>query len=472
MKKLILSIIAVLFIGVTNCQPKEGYEISLVVKGLSDVNVLLAYHLGNRQYIKDSTRLDSNGAGIFGGETPLDQGVYIIILPDNRYFEFLITDDQYFKIETSNHDITGGLKFTGSAENSEFAAFQTEIASMYERADLLRQRVNMNRQNADSMKILETLSVEHETASKKLMNSAIEKHKGSFMASLIMAMQQVEVPEFKIPQVVSNIDSARWVLTHNYNKDHFFDNFDLTDERLLRSPVFHPKIEHYFRNVVLQFPDSLIRAIDKVLALAEGNKKTYQYISVFLFNHFRESTIMGHDAVMVRIADAVYLSGKAEWASAEFIDNLRKDIDRLRPSLIGNTGMNLTMETLNHGIVSLHNLKKEFIILYFWEPDCGHCNEMTPILLDYYVRNRDKGIEVFSVCTKPDRAAWEKYVKETSLTWINGWDPDRTTYYDFFYNITATPTVYILDKDKKIIAKKLPVESIEGFIESYRMQGR
>lgn len=472
MKKLILSIIAVLFIGVTNCQPKEGYEINLVVKGLSDVNVLLAYHLGNRQYIKDSTRLDINGSGIFSGETPLDHGVYIIILPDNNYFEFLITEDQHFKIETNSENITGAMKFTGSAENSDFASFQSEIAIQYERADLLRQRINQSRQNPDSLRVLETLSEEHEAATKKLMLDAIDKHRGSFMAALIMAMQQVEVPEFKIPQVVSNIDSARWIMTHNYNKDHFFDNFDLSDERLLRSPVFHPKIEHYFKSVVLQFPDSLNRAIDKVLALAEGNKKTYQYIAVFLFNHFRESTIMGHDAVMVKIADAVYLSGKADWATSEFIDNLRKDIDRLRPSLIGNIGMNLTMSTLEHGIVTLHNLNKDFIILYFWEPDCGHCKEVTPLLLDYYKRNRDNGVEVFSICTQPDRAIWEKYVKENNLVWINGWDPDRSTHYDFFYNITATPTVYILDKDKKIIAKKLPVESIEGFIESYRKQGR
>jgi thiol-disulfide isomerase/thioredoxin len=472
MKKLILSIIAVLSIGITNCQPKEGYEIHLIVKGLSDVDVLLAYHLGNKQYIKDSTRLDINGTGLFSGKTTLDQGVYIIILPDNNYFEFLVTEDQYFKIETTTSGMTEGVKFTGSAENTDFAEFQSAIASLYEKADLLRQRVNRNRQNPDSLKVLEALSVEHEAATRRLMLDAIDKHKGSFMASLIMAMQQVEVPVFDIPQVVSNIDSVRWIMNHNYNKDHFFDNFNLTDERLLRSPVFHPKIEHYFSNVVLQFPDSINRAIDKVLALAEGNKKTYQYIAVFLFNHFRESTIMGHDAVMVKIADAVYLSGKADWASQEFIDNLRKDIDRLRPSLIGNTGMDLTMTTLNHGVVTLHKLNREFIILYFWEPDCGHCKEMTPLLLDYYKRNRDKGIEVFSICTQPNRAIWEKYIEDNKLIWINGWDPDRSTHYDFFYNITATPTVYILDKDKKIIAKKLPVESVEGFIDSYRRQGR
>jgi thiol-disulfide isomerase/thioredoxin len=472
MKKLILSIIAVLSIGITNCQPKEGYEIHLIVKGLSDVDVLLAYHLGNKQYIKDSARLDINGTGLFSGKTTLDQGVYIIILPDNNYFEFLVTEDQYFKIETTTSGMTEGVKFTGSAENTDFAEFQSAIASLYEKADLLRQRVNRNRQNPDSLKVLEALSVEHEAATRRLMLDAIDKHKGSFMASLIMAMQQVEVPVFDIPQVVSNIDSVRWVMTYNYNKDHFFDNLDLSDERLLRSPVFHSRIDYYFTGVILQFPDSLIKAIDKVIALSSGNKKTFQYVAVYLFNHFRESTIMGHDAVMVKVADEIYLSGKADWASKDFIDNLRMDIDRLRPSLIGNQAINITMPTLAHGTVSLHSIKKEFIVLYFWEPDCGHCKDATPILRDFYNRNRDKGVEVLSVCTQTKRDLWLKYISDNNLEWINGWDPDRSTHYDFFYNVVSTPTIFILDKDKRIIAKKLPAESVEAFIESYRKYGR
>jgi thiol-disulfide isomerase/thioredoxin len=209
-----------------------------------------------------------------------------------------------------------------------------------------------------------------------------------------------------------------------------------------------------------------------VIALSSGNKKTFQYVAVYLFNHFRESTIMGHDAVMVKVADEIYLSGKADWASKDFIDNLRMDIDRLRPSLIGNQAINITMPTLAHGTVSLHSIKKEFIVLYFWEPDCGHCKDATPILRDFYNRNRDKGVEVLSVCTQTKRDLWLKYISDNNLEWINGWDPDRSTHYDFFYNVVSTPTIFILDKDKRIIAKKLPAESVEAFIESYRKYGR
>lgn len=470
MKKIISGIVLLFLSGMLYCQTEKGYNISLSVKGLSQSSVYLAYHLGNRQYIKDSVKLDMGGNSTFKGENKLDKGVYIIVLPGNRYFEFLMTDDQHFSISCETTDLAGSLRFAGSQENSSFAEYQRNLASRYRKSDELKGRLEANKQNPDSVKALTSMGKELEASTRSYMKEVTESNKGSFMSALILAMQPVVIPEFNIPST-ANRDSIQWVLGYNYNKDHFFDNFNLSDERLLRSPIFHSKLSYYFNDILLQLPDSIIKGVDKVLALSSGTAMTYQYTAVFLFNNFRESAIMGHDAVMVKIADEVYLSGKAEWASKEFIDNLRRDVDKIRPSLIGNQAINLTMETLEHGTVSLSGIKKEFTILYFWEPDCGHCVEATPMLRDYYLKNSNN-VEVLAICTQTDREKWQKYIKDNKLTWINGWDPDRVTHYDFFYNVVSTPTVFILDRNKKIIAKKLPIESIEGFIESYRKHGR
>ncbi len=108
----------------------------------------------------------------------------------------------------------------------------------------------------------------------------------------------------------------------------------------------------------------------------------------------------------------------------------------------------------------MYDIEKDFTILYFWEPNCGHCKEATPKLKEYYNKPKDYSVEVFAVCTISDKAAWSKYIEENNLTWINGWDPQRSTHYDFYYNVQSTPIVYILDRNKKIIAKKLAVEDI------------
>jgi thiol-disulfide isomerase/thioredoxin len=177
---------------------------------------------------------------------------------------------------------------------------------------------------------------------------------------------------------------------------------------------------------------------------------------------------MGHDAVMVKIADDIYLSGKADWVTKEFKADLRKQVDLIRPNLIGKKAENIVMDSYKGIFVSLYDVEKEFTILYFWEPDCGHCKEATPKLKAYYVKPKDYTMEVFAVCTTTDKDKWTKYIEDNKLTWINGWDPKRTSHFDFFYNIQSTPIIYILDKNKKIIAKKLGVDEIVPFIDNYR----
>ena len=105
MKKIISGIVLLFLSGMLYCQTEKGYNISLSVKGLSQSSVYLAYHLGNRQYIKDSVKLDMGGNSTFKGENKLDKGVYIIVLPGNRYFEFLMTDDQHFSISCETTEI-------------------------------------------------------------------------------------------------------------------------------------------------------------------------------------------------------------------------------------------------------------------------------------------------------------------------------------------------------------------------------
>jgi len=128
----------------------------------------------------------------------------------------------------------------------------------------------------------------------------------------------------------------------------------------------------------------------------------------------------------------------------------------------------LIMRSFAGHYVSLYDVKAEFTILYFWEPDCGHCKESTPKLKEYYDLNKSSGIEVFAVCTQFDREKWEEYIVSHSLSWINGWDPERLSRFDFMYNVDSTPIIYILDREKKIIAKRLSVEDVAPFIDSYR----
>jgi thiol-disulfide isomerase/thioredoxin len=291
----------------------------------------------------------------------------------------------------------------------------------------------------------------------------------NLLSLLVKSIIPLEIPEPVIPEGSPNPDSIRWYFRYNYNKDHFWDNIDLTDNRILRTPILHSRLETFFSNIVIQSPDSINKEIDKLIKKCEPQYDMFQYVSVFLFNKYRSSEIMGHDAVLYKIAKEIYLSGKADWVSDQFLSDLEREVELMGNSLIGMRGKDLVMNSYSNFYVSLYDIKKEFTILYFWEPNCGHCKTTTPKLIEYYTEAKDDDVEIFAVCTTDNKEEWETYIQDNNITWINGWDPDRTTHFDYYYNVRSTPLIYILDREKRIIAKKLAVEDLASFISNYKL---
>jgi hypothetical protein len=70
------------------------------------------------------------------------------------------------------------------------------------------------------------------------------------------------------------------------------------------------------------------------------------------------------------------------------------------------------------------------------------------------------------VYTQGDKTEWLEYIHDKGYEdWINVWDAYNLTNFRFFYNIYSTPTIYLLDKDKKIIAKRIGAETLKSLLE-------
>ena len=447
---------------------QTGHSVGVNINGTSETKIRLAYHLGNEQYIKDSLTTDKGGNGKFTSSEKLSPGVYMIVLPGNTFFEFLVGEDQFFDIICDLKDPAGTLAFRGSDENERFLEYQRKWKSLQEEAIALNEKLKAaTSSGGETAELKQQLSLQEKKMKQYLLGTS-EDNKGTLLGAIARSIIPVDPLVPKIPAGTANPDSISRLWSYLYFKDHFFDNIDFTQLGLIRSPVLGAKLEQFFSQVVIQMPDSINKEADKILEMSEKNKDMFQYVAVWLLNRYATSEIMGHDAVVVHLADRVYLSGKAPWASQEYISDLAKRVDRLRPNLIGQKATEMVMSSFTGFYVSLYDVKAEFTIVYFWEPDCGHCKEATPKLKTFYDENKSKGIEVFAVCTQTDREKWENYIAEHGLSWINGWDPQRLSRFDYFYNVESTPLIYILDRDKKIIAKRLSVEDIGPFIENYR----
>jgi len=109
----------------------------------------------------------------------------------------------------------------------------------------------------------------------------------------------------------------------------------------------------------------------------------------------------------------------------------------------------------------------EYTLLYFWEADCSHCQKSTPQLYDVFLKYREKDVKVVAVHvinSVEGKEKWVDFVNEHQMyDWINGWSPYNNDFRKQ-YNLQSFPQLFLLDKDKKIIAKSLAPEQVDEIL--------
>ncbi len=468
MKKLIklLPLVFVLFFLTTKTFA-DGYKIKIKINGLKDTTLYLGYHFGDKNFVLDTIKVNNRGEGVFEGKKDLKGGIYIIILPEKSFFEILIDKDQNFSIETDTslkaENYVKNMKIKGSEENKQFNDYQKFMMNESKKVGKLRKKMHSKNENKDSVKIYEQEIKDVDKEVKAKWGAIVKNDPNALLSKIISSLNEVVVPDAPVDSKGNKIDS---LFEYHYYKNHFFDNIDFSDARLLRTPILYYKLNQYFSRVVVQIPDSIDVEAEKIIEKSKANKDVFQYVLQFIFNYANSSQIMGMDKVFVFLADKYYLTGQATWVDSSFVKKIRDRVNELKPNLIGNTAPELKMNTYDGKYVSLHQVKAKYTILVFWDPDCGHCKKDVPKLHDLYEKYWKKGVEVFAVYTQVDLKKWTKFIEDKGLTdWVNVYDPYNFSNFRSKYNVVSTPLIYILDKDKKIIAKRIDTETVKKILE-------
>ncbi len=444
----------------------QGTNIQFQIKGMPEGKdeVILAHYYGDKQYIDDTIRVDASGRGTIEADTLLPQGIYMVVLEQSNYFELLIGNDQQFSFNTHANDFVGSTKFEGSEVNEGFQEYQRFMLKQNNQSMVLRNRIQEVANKPDSLQLVKAKLNILDQEVKQKWDELEQKYPNTMLSVLIDGMRNPEIPEFEIDPEIENKDSARWFLSYNYNKQHFWDNIDFSDQRLLYTPVFHRRLNHYFSNILVPNPDTLITYIDKTLEQTNGNEQMFRYMLQYFINNFQGTKIMGMDKVFVHLAENYYLTDRVDWISNETRKDIRERMLLTKPNLIGNVAPDLKLPNSFDEYERLHDISAKAILVYFWEPGCGHCKKATPIIKEAYEKFRDAGFEVFAVYTQSDKDRWIEYLHEKNIEWINVFDPYYTSNFRAYYNVRATPMLYLLDEDKKIIAKQFAAKDLESIL--------
>ncbi len=472
MKKILLSIFAFSFALGAFAQHDFTFKIS----GLSDTTVYLANYFGGKLYYNDTTNVDANGIARFVGDETKPGGIYAVIFPDNQTYFQVVVNESKIVMETKLVQPEANMVVKVSDENKAFYEYLEFVTQMQKKMTDLNAKKKAEGANVE--KIDAEIKVA-QTKAEKYKAGYLTKNEDLFAAKVLKTSDEINVPEFEKED--GSLDDVK---RFRYYHDHYLDNVDLRDDRLIRTPVINQKIETYLTKLTAQTPDSICKAINYLTSQVADSSLMYKYIVQFGTNHYEKSEIMGMDAVFVCIADNYYSKGKAWWLSDEQLVDIMKLYNTRKNLVLGVKADNLTLMDMDSNWVSLNEVKAKYTVVFFWDPNCGHCKKEMPKLVTFYKANKSKGIEIFAVGNQFENEDWVKFVKEKGYEWINVSDNPtinknaqqlilngKTTLNSLnfrdYWDVYSTPQLYLLDENKKIIAKKLNAEQLEDFIEKY-----
>lgn len=189
-----------------------------------------------------------------------------------------------------------------------------------------------------------------------------------------------------------------------------------------------------------------------------------QYVALRLYDHYVSSRVMGAEAVAIHIFDTWFLPGIVKMESDMDLMTARVYADFNRQSQIGCRAPELTMETMDGGLVTLfpseERVKDRHSVLFFYDTDCAKC-KVESILLSHLLEEEDYPIDFFAIYTGDNREAWEAYVAErfdfpsvrTRVTHL--WDPTLDSDFQRKYGILQTPHMYLIRPDLVIKGRGL-----------------
>lgn len=459
--------IALLTVAVA-AQSQNLYKIEFKIKGWKDTTVYLGNYYGESTLLRDTAKV-KNEQFVFDGKKPLAQGVYFLVLNKTKLFDFVVGQNTFFSMETNVDDYVRNMVVKGDEDNKIFFENLKFIGQMSKEAEPFIKTLQDSTLKEDQKKSAREEFSKFNDKVGAFQKGIVDKYPKTITAKLIKATQQIEVPA-PPKKADGSIDSTFQL---RYYRQHFFDNFDLADDALIRLPrsFYTEKMKEYLDKLFLPAPDTITKEINRLAAITKKNPETYKYFVYNCMVLYQQPEIMGLDEVFVNVYDKYFASGEMDyWITAPVKKNLKDHADKIRSSMIGRTGANLIMQDQNLQPRSMYDIKNKYTILYIFDPDCGHCREETPKLVDFYNKSKAKyNFEVYAVAADSSLAKMKNFIKEFKTPWItvNGPRSYIKEHYSKLYHSETTPTIYILDDKKKIIAKKLPVKQLDEFLSKH-----
>jgi thiol-disulfide isomerase/thioredoxin len=302
----------------------------------------------------------------------------------------------------------------------------------------------------------------------------MKKYPDATLTFLLTLLKEPEVPAAS-QQPGGKYDSTyAW----QYYKSHYWDGVYFYDDRLLRTPIFENKLDKYFEQVVYPNADSVNKEIDWMVGYATVNNLMEQFLLTKFVNRYLNMKYMWEDAVFVHLYEKYFSQKTYPWLNEKGMKTIQDRAYSLMSNILGNPAADIELPDTLGKHITLYGLTSPYTVVIIWDPTCGHCKEILPKVDSLYEQKwKAEGVKVFAMAKETDgnKSDWLNFIRQHHLEdWTNVYysKADEKARidagipgYSQLYDVMSFPTLYLLDKDKRIVAKKLTYDQINEVLQ-------
>lgn len=246
---------------------------------------------------------------------------------------------------------------------------------------------------------------------------------------------------------------------------HYWDDFDVADTAALNNPNVG---EQAFVDFIAAFPsnsDTVVkRAIYSLFAKVTQNSLSQRYF-IKQFEHYLydANSPMRNDTYYQYVLEALLQSNSLDVADQYRFGERLKLVSK---NQVGKQALDFKVELVDGAKTNIYDINSPFTLLFFYEPGCSHCEaaieqfQNTAAFQNLVSQNT---LKVMAVYAAGDRNTWNNYQSQIPTSWINGFDWDEQILSNAIYDLKASPTIYLLDQDKKVILKDTDLSQVVLF---------
>ncbi|MBN1997486.1 redoxin domain-containing protein [candidate division KSB1 bacterium] len=428
------------------------YKIGGVIQGQSQNKIYLLSVIGGKTTVLDSSRFDSNNLFLFEFPEPLPAGFYQLIVPQKEPIDIIVSLEPVF-FKTTIHHLRDSINVVSSLETRLFYQLVNLERPINAKISALRQVVNLYAVDTIKVEFKKTVSMEIWSLQQEFnqqQEEMIRNYSDTFLAKLLQMNKQ---PSLDIhPELY-------WKYSDNtqFLREHYFDYINFSDERILRSNLLPTKYSGYLNLVPQQTADEYLNAIQYILAVTAENPAIYEWTVGYLLDSFQKSD---YDEVFFYLSD---IYGSIEGCQNEDLsfdlEVAKQTRKRLAP---GNVAPDINLPGVDNLQYALSSTEGKYTLLFFWASWCPHCMQALAKIVELYNKYQPAGFAVYAVSIDQEKQSWEDAIQSHRAFWTNvselkGWKSGVVE----LYNVRATPTCYLLDKEKKIVKRFMLVDQLE-----------